>query len=120
MSLEEIVTQAAQSLMDAYRQGVIDGKTEGYDEGYKAAMVEGDPGDSMASKTGKRQFSGDIDIVLELWLGDAFESWLPSKRQLVIRTPNEVTVSEGEWIARAASGEIYVLDALASQVGESE
>lgn len=28
----------------AYRQGVIDGKTEGYDEGYKAAMVVGDPG----------------------------------------------------------------------------
>ena len=40
-AMEEIVTNAAQSLMDAYRQGVIDGKTEGYDEGYRKGYQSG-------------------------------------------------------------------------------
>lgn len=47
----------------------------------------------------RRQFDGEMTSEFELWLGDAFETWLPSTRQVVIRTPNgERIVNEGEWV----------------------
>lgn len=67
-----------------------------------------------------RHFTGEPDSELELWLGDSFETWLPSKRQLVIRTvePNEHTASggdwsiehtasAGDWIIKGVQGEFY-------------
>lgn len=46
-----------------------------------------------------RRFDGEMSAELEMWLGDAFESWLPSTRQVLVRSPQgERAVSEGEWI----------------------
>ncbi len=55
------------------------------------------------------RFSGDPDGDLELWLGDWFETWLPSKRQLVIRTleSNEHTASAGDYVIKGVQGEFY-------------
>ena len=68
-ALEEIVTNAARSLMDAYRQGVIDGKTEGYDEGYKAATT---------------QFRVERLAMLQVWMAlggesQPFERWMENR-----------------------------------------
>lgn len=56
-----------------------------------------------------RQFTGEPDAELELWLGDWFESWVPSRRELVIRTleSNEFTASAGDWIICGVGGEFY-------------
>ena len=42
-------------------------------------------------------FGGEPSAGLELWLGSAFETWLPSKRMLAIRMP------DGERLVRAGS-----------------
>ena len=48
-----------------------------------------------------RLFDGEMSADLELWLGDAFESWLPSTRQLIVRSPDgERTVDAGQWITQ--------------------
>lgn len=45
---------------------------------------------------------------LELWLGDYFETWLPSKRQLVFRVEKamgmEAFVKEGDWVIQEPDG----------------
>jgi hypothetical protein len=54
------------------------------------------------------QWDGQPDSGLERWMGDAFESWIPSKRQLAIRTlEGEHIISAGDWIIRGVEGEIY-------------
>lgn len=55
------------------------------------------------------QFTGEPSDELELWLGDWFESWIPSREQLVIRTleSNEHTASAGDWIIKGVQGEFY-------------
>lgn len=53
-------------------------------------------------------WNGEPDWELELWLGDDFETWLPSSRQLVIRTlEGEITASAGDYIIRGVAGEHY-------------
>lgn len=53
----------------------------------------------MNETTNRRQFDGEMTNEFEIWLGDSFESWLPSTRQVAIRTPEgERIVNEGEWI----------------------
>ena len=55
-----------------------------------------------------RRFTGEMDGEIELWLGTYFESWLPSQRQLLIRTlEGEMTASEGDWIICGVKGEFY-------------
>ena len=48
-----------------------------------------------------RIFDGHMSDDLELWLGDAFESWLPSTQQIIIRVPTgERIVNAGEEIKK--------------------
>jgi hypothetical protein len=51
-------------------------------------------------------FSGDMDSDIETWLGDALESWVPSRRQLVITIGAgvEMVVEAGRWIFKDANG----------------
>jgi hypothetical protein len=45
------------------------------------------------------------DRPIETWLGDWFETWIPSKRQLVLRDQfGEVVAHEGYYIVRDADG----------------
>ncbi len=55
------------------------------------------------------KFTGEMDNDLELWLGDWFESWVPSQQQLIIRTleSNEHTASAGDYIICGVQGEFY-------------
>ena len=51
---------------------------------------------------------GNPDSDIELWLGDSFESWLPSQGKLAIRTlEGEITASAGDWIIKGVNGEFY-------------
>lgn len=55
------------------------------------------------------RFDGDPDVVrdLELWLGRAFETWLPSRDQLVFHVAKgraEVTVGAGDWVIAEPDG----------------
>lgn len=56
-----------------------------------------------------RQFTGETDAELELWLGDWFISWKPSARELIIRTleSNEHVASADDWIICGVKGEFY-------------
>ena len=56
-----------------------------------------------------RQFSGEPDPELETWLGDWFESWVPQKSQLIIRTreSNTFAARATDWIIRGIVGEFY-------------
>lgn len=51
---------------------------------------------------GSRLFDGEMTADLELWLGDAFESWVPSMRQLIVRDPSGVEhiVSAGDRVTQ--------------------
>lgn len=71
--------------------------------------VNGDlhPTREGASQPDTRTFDGEMDGDLELWLGHAFESWLPSREGLVIRTPDgEVEVFAGTVLIRRPDGTI--------------
>lgn len=54
------------------------------------------------------QHKGVPSAELEEWLGEAFESWLPSTGQLVFRIAKsnnkEVTIDDGDWIIKEADG----------------
>ena len=65
------------------------------------------------------QFDGDPDSELELWLGDAFESWIPSEAKLVFHTlTGEVTVQEGTWVIKGyLDGDFYPCDPLTFEHG---
>jgi len=56
-----------------------------------------------------RLFDGKPDGEIELWLGKWFESWVPSKRELIIRTleSNEHTASAGDYIIKGVADEFY-------------
>ncbi len=57
-----------------------------------------------------RVFTGEPDADLEGWLGDAFESWIPSRRELAL-TPRggiETIVQAGQRIVRSENGEVSV------------
>lgn len=55
-----------------------------------------------------RVFTGEPDPELERWMGRSFETWLPSTRQLVVRTlEGEHTISAGWYVIRGVAGEIY-------------
>jgi membrane-anchored protein YejM (alkaline phosphatase superfamily) len=55
-----------------------------------------------------REFTGDPDPSLEAWMGDAFETWLPSTRQFAVRTlEGEHIVSAGDMVIRGVKGEFY-------------
>ena len=44
----------------------------------------------------------------EVFIGGSFETHLPSKNQMVIRTlEGELTASVGDWIIRGVAGEFY-------------
>jgi len=54
------------------------------------------------------RWDGEMNGELELWLGDSFNSWLPSKRRLEIRTlEGIITASPGDYIIRGVKGEHY-------------
>ena len=46
---------------------------------------------------------------IEIFLGRAFESHLPSKNQIAMRTPHgdEVLVNVGDWIVQGENGQMY-------------
>lgn len=45
---------------------------------------------------------------IELWAGEAYETWLPSTEQIEIRTlEGPLTASKGDWIIRGVKGEFY-------------
>lgn len=48
------------------------------------------------------QFTGEMDAEIERWLGDAFESWVPSMRRLVMSEAyvHGVVVNAGDWIVK--------------------
>lgn len=53
-----------------------------------------------------RRFDGEPDAELELWLGDRFETWLPSSQRLAIHTveAHEQIADAGDWIVKGAEG----------------
>lgn len=56
-----------------------------------------------------RTFTGEMDAEVELWLGEAFESWLPSARQLLIKINGfEVRVVPGQRLVKLPDGEVLV------------
>lgn len=51
------------------------------------------------------QFDGEMSSEVELWLGEAFNSWLPSRRGLEVKTSEGLTtVREGDFVVRDAEG----------------
>lgn len=45
---------------------------------------------------------------VEIFLGDSFETHLPSTNQVVVRTlEGELTASSGDWIIKGVQGELY-------------
>lgn len=54
------------------------------------------------------QHKGEPDAELETWLGEAFETWLPSRDELVFRIAKsnnkEVTIQAGDWIIKEPDG----------------
>lgn len=53
-------------------------------------------------------YVGTPNEFLETWLGEAFESWVPSKQQVIIRTlEGPITASAGDWIIKGTKGEFY-------------
>jgi hypothetical protein len=57
-----------------------------------------------------RRFTGEPDADLERWLGDQFESWIPSRRELVLRARGgvEAVVLAGQQIAKDDDGEVSI------------
>lgn len=52
--------------------------------------------------------SGEPEDEIELLLGKSFESWIPSKQQLIIRTlEGEFAASKGDWSIKGTRGEFY-------------
>jgi len=50
--------------------------------------------------TTRRTFDGEMSSEFELWLGEAFNSWLPSRRAVEVRTEDGMwSVFEGDTIA---------------------
>jgi hypothetical protein len=50
----------------------------------------------------------ESEIAIEKWLGDSFESWVPSKPALLIGTKEGVMeASPGDWIIKGVKGEFY-------------
>ena len=96
----------AMSLMDAYHQGVIDGKTEGFDAGYQQGYDQGyRNGDNDAAIVSmKHGILGATTSELEYLIAQTITQGLTIRR-----SPREM-----------ARQVIEILDALASQVGESE
>ncbi len=54
----------------------------------------------------RRQFRGEPDSEIEVWLGDAFESWLPSARELLLRQADgeNVRVQAEQWMVKTPYG----------------
>lgn len=68
-------------------------------EAYTEEWISSHIAEEMNVNETRRRFDGEMSSEFELWLGDAFETWLPSTRQVAIRTPQgERIVNEGEWI----------------------
>jgi hypothetical protein len=58
-----------------------------------------------------QRFGGAPTEALERWLGPAFESWLPSRRQVAFQTPSgEQIASAGDWIVQSVGGRFFVCD----------
>jgi hypothetical protein len=57
------------------------------------------------------QFDGVPDIEVERWLGDRFESWVPSRRLLLVRmgTGEPMPIIPGQWMAREDGGAFIAL-----------
>lgn len=56
------------------------------------------------------QYNGFLDNgqECEIFIGNAFESHIPSKNQIIIRTlEGEMTASLGDYIIRGIQGEVY-------------
>lgn len=57
-----------------------------------------------------RQFDGEPSAEFELWLGDAFETWLPSQHALVIKRAGvEHEAVAGDWVIRGLAGDCLVV-----------
>ena len=55
------------------------------------------------------QFTGEPSDEIEVWLGDAFESWLPSRSMLAIRSGGvEKYAYVGNWIIKGYDGGVHV------------
>lgn len=56
-----------------------------------------------------RQVPHNPDPDLELWLGDAFETWLPSAQQVAFHVKKngnrEAVANAGDWIIREPDGD---------------
>lgn len=54
------------------------------------------------------QFDGGNAGDIELFVGDTYETWLPSTNQIEIRTlEGPLTASKGDWIIKGVKGEFY-------------
>jgi len=55
-----------------------------------------------------KEWTGENNIEVELWLGEAFNSWLPSLNKLEIRTlEGIISASIGDLIIKGVHGEFY-------------
>lgn len=67
------------------------------------------------------EWLGEMDGLVEQWLGDAFNSWLPGAHKLELRTASGyATVSAGDIIVKRRNGqcEVVLLDTQASMEGQ--
>jgi hypothetical protein len=56
------------------------------------------------------QFTGEPSAELEAWLGDWFESWIPTARQVVIWCLHEFIANKGDWIVKGVVGDIRICE----------
>lgn len=57
-----------------------------------------------------RQFTGEPDADLERWLGEHFESWIPSRRELVLREAGgvEAMLLAGQTVVKHDDGTVSI------------
>lgn len=56
------------------------------------------------------QWGGEPNTEIELWLGQRFESWLPSKRRLIVSNPwgGESSAKPGDWLVKLGRSDFSV------------
>ena len=54
------------------------------------------------------QWTGGNADEIELFVGDSYETWLPTTEQIEIRTlEGPITASRGDWVIKGVQGEFY-------------
>lgn len=58
----------------------------------------------------EREYNGEMDAEFELWLGDAFQSWLPSTGRLIVIGPSgqDLYVNKGDVIRLLGNGKATI------------